>query len=171
MRYKPKRQKRDNWCLPACLQEVIRLRRFMELSQREIASELDVNARGADIDLERLDDFLSRYDLKCFHYNPFMDVSMSPDIFLETELNFKQDVMAAYDFLKLHKRGRTSKEINARHFSIIERYNTRRDLIDLVDPSSKHGVRVKQAESFHLPDLVDAMQAREDMRYGFYVVF
>lgn len=166
MKYNLKRQEDKEWCLPACIQAIIKLRRFMEPSQREIAEFLDVGDKGFDGSVEEIDKFFRRYNIGCRHVNPFMTLSEPPDIILETELNDSTDIMVAYDYLRLHN-GPMAKNRPAKHFSIVQSYQPKREKVEILDPSRN---KMEMARAVCLDDLVNSMQAREDERYGFYIV-
>lgn len=166
MNYNLRRQEDKQWCLPACIQAIIKLRRFMEPSQREIAEFLNVGDRGFDDSVDEIDKFFRRYRLVCRHVNPFMTLSEPPDIILETELNDSTDIMVAYDYLRLHK-GPMAKDRPAKHFSIVHSYKPREEHVEILDPSRD---KMEMVRVVCLDNLVNSMQAREDERYGFYIV-
>ena len=163
MKYPLRTQEKDNWCVAACLEAVLRFRRNQQsASQVEIAHELRINQNGLDsfdltFDINR---FLKKYNLGCRHRNPFEN-HMGPEYTLIEEFYDFQDVMVAYDYLKMHKIHNPLGKIG-KHFSLITGFE--KDKIELQDPSKGEPVNVS------LYSLLDAMQAREDRRYGFYII-
>jgi hypothetical protein len=158
MKYKIFKQERESWCLPACLQSILSLRRYYEPSQSEIAEKLGIKEEGIE-DFSLLEKFLAEYDLKYKHNNPLTSM-IGADIFLEEELDYSKDIIAAYDYAKLFRTGKK----DSRHYSVITEYNIKKDIVKLGEPSE---ARIREVI---LPDLVDSMQAREDSRFGFYVI-
>ena len=133
----------------------------MELSQSEIVERLGIDKSGIDISERILDEFVKSYRLSgCRHVNPFTTPCFSLDLFLETELTDRVDMLVAFD------KGRLGEESGKpiKHFCLVVDYDSGRDRVFLHDPSSR------EPESLELPSLMNAMQAREDPRYGFYVI-
>jgi len=100
------------------LQAVIKRRRFMEPSQEEIAGIV----RGNEANMDVLNKFLHSHGLRCEHTSPG---KISIPIFLETELNNSQDVIAVWDYFKVFPvEGLDSAFGDGdAHFSLVESYN------------------------------------------------
>lgn len=158
MRYPSILQEKENWCVPACLQAIIQSRCLVAPSQQEIADVLGVKEDGLDLSEEVFESFLGPYCLKCDFYNPFIG-PIESDLILRLCLTANSDLTVAYDHAELHK---TKKRLG-QHFSIVTDYDLIRDTVELIDPSQKELVKVK------LIALNNAIQAKEDPRYGFYV--
>jgi hypothetical protein len=150
------RQEKDNWCLPACLESVLKSRGFF-ISQSQISEKLVVN-NGCDLSVGLLDKFLKEYNLKCRFSNPNLDYES--DLVLKEELNDKNDVLVAYNYQELHK----IRNSVGKHISIVQEYNSLSDEVRLIDPSRENAVNVQ------LIDLNNAILYRLDSRYGFYII-
>jgi len=152
-------QKKDNWCVPACLESILKTRNFTT-NQKDIAIELEISENGL-VDINLLNNLLIKYDLTLKFKNPFL-IMIESDMILNSELNENNDVLVAYNYQKLHNL--ENKNIK-KHFSIITDYNTLSDEISMLDPSQTDKIIVD------LISLHNSIQAREDKRYGFYIIY
>ncbi len=93
MRYKLSKQENHYFCVPACLQAILR-RRNVELTQVHIAEEIGLDGTiGAELDnVKRFLASLS-FDFNYLNYNetPFNE----PDFFLHTNLREGKDILLA----------------------------------------------------------------------------
>jgi hypothetical protein len=149
MKYKHYMQEKDFWCVPACLQSVLELKRFYPPNQAEIAERLEIDKDGFH-DVKKLEKFLSDYNLRVEHYNPFLEL-LDADFFLAHNLKDDRDVLAFYRNRK-------------KHCSIVTGFDLRKSVVELQDPGQNKCVEIS------LPELIGKMQAREDERYGFYLI-
>lgn len=157
------KQEKESWSLPACLQSIIKLRRVYEPSQREIAEGLGIldNLKGNLC--ERIGEFLEKYNLRCRYENPFTNVR-GDELLLEGELNENTDVIAAYDWNRVHSRKGNPKK----QFSIVVCY----------DPSGKGRMVVRDSlgsddlriDAVCLHKFRSAVNPAEDSEYGFYMI-
>ena len=164
----------------------------MEPSQEEIADKLEIREDELfDCDLITINKFLAEQGLESKFINPFTEPCFSPDIFLETTLTGKTDILAAYDYTRLHQtklhqtrlhqtrlhqtRLHQTRRQPEKNFSLITKYNPRSENVHLHDPTQKRNQCTFAQEKYpliiiNLDDLINSMQPHEDPRYGFYVV-
>lgn len=154
MRYKHYFPRQLGWSLPACLQSILKLRRFYEPSQEEIAEKLEINEQGFLGNFELLKEFLEKYAFFCEYKNPLSFNSISLDILLETELNDSTDVLACYPI---------NKEEN--NFSIVEGYKHRERKIIVLNPYKREQVKIDEEFFFGLADEITGLNA-----HGFYII-
>jgi len=147
---------KTNLCVPNCLEFVLIKRKF-HVDKKKIARELKLKDDGIDINAVVLNKFLEQYNLRCSHLSPFLN--LETDLILKENLIPEKDVLAAYDGSRIFRTGSQ----HTKHFSVVISYNILDDLIRLFDPPANQ-FDVK------LISLNNSMQAREDERYGFYVI-
>ena len=92
MKYFLEKQKKWDWCYPACLQAILK-RHKIGISQDEIARDLRINGNGARV--YSVQNFLKKKGFKLYFFNynetPFNEI----DFFLEYSLEDGLDVLVA----------------------------------------------------------------------------
>lgn len=119
MRYNLSQQEQRSWCLPACLQAVLRRYDMFE-EQREIAKELETDETGTRV--ERIGEFLWNrgFSFEDYNYNQVQ--------FNEPELLLGEAEMRGHDVLvDIPIRGE-----NLKHFLLLQ--EVKRNNIVLLDP-------------------------------------
>jgi len=158
------RQEKESWSLPACIHSIIMLRRPFELEplQEEIAMALE-DAIHSDLSLDnRLRVFLEEYNLGLRYEHPFTNVR-GDSILLEGELNDRTDVIAAYDWNRIHNRQGKSKK----QFSIVLCYDCNGKNMVVRDSLGLEDMRI---DAINLKKFRSAVNPVEDRDYGFYMI-
>ena len=155
-------QQKSYWCVPACLEAVIKSNRSCDVSQEDIAGILGVGDFGFNGEMGEVGHFLGKYGFSFRHNNPFLNFCEVDD-FLESGVVGSLDVIAAYDSFRL--RGIYS-EAPLKHFSLVLYYDSLEEKIIINNPVKHEWNPV----AFDVRDVVNSMVFSEDDRYGFYVI-
>jgi len=161
MKYTHYIQERSYWCVPACLESILESKGVLT-TQQDIAEKLNITQDGLEqLDKNTINKFLEEYNLNCRFSSYFLG-DLEPDSWLNEELK-ENNVLVAYNYQKLH-----NSEGYNNHVSIVVKYNIQNDKVTLLDPSKEEQVTVP----LYGPDksLVNCMQSKENMKYGFYII-
>lgn len=164
----------DEWCVPACLQTILRSRRI-EISQTEISVNFPDHLergifRGFEFNEELFQKFLRRkgFKLKCKFLNPFihLDLYQNVDIFLnrfkEAQLHGdSQDLLVAYDS-RFHQVETRRERLN--HLAVFLDSSFESDEVRVT------GFGREPYKDISLPLLVQNMHPDMNRNYGFYVI-
>jgi len=116
-------QEKPNWCVPACLQSILKRRGLEVISQEKIFSFFKNDHKGVILNEENLNFFLEKYNLKSKYTHPRTSFP-EMDFVLEESLKQKKDILTAFHYDK-----------NNRHVTLL--INMKFPDIFLHDPSKK----------------------------------
>ncbi|MBU3913262.1 MAG: hypothetical protein KKB21_04860 [Nanoarchaeota archaeon] len=163
MRYNFFRAQKPVWELAACWQSILKFRGFMEPSQEEIAEMLRIGRDGfSKINLHNIAKRTGAVSVN--HINPFLIHGEAEDIL--DAVKGDVDAIVAYDGRKLTG----IKREPAASFALWGSYNQRTDKVSLQTPNSRDNLIVSLGMDGNRSGLMDCMQAREDERYGLYII-
>ncbi|MFA5019959.1 MAG: C39 family peptidase [Candidatus Pacearchaeota archaeon] len=141
-------QKRSYWCVPACLESILKAESF-GVSQEEIANNLGIKENGFNFNRARLTNFTGSYGLYLGFESPFLG-AIEDDLILK-QIN-KKHILIAGKF-----RGK-------KHCILVLDYNYPSDFAFVYDPSLKRPFQIS------IPKIKEAINAREDLRNGYYLI-
>lgn len=167
-RYPFNMMQQPNWSFAACLQSLEQQKSIFEHSQSETAQELGIGEDGFPSP-DKLERFLASLNLNYEHYNPFMSIDGIDGI-----VNGKDGVIdiakKSGHIIVAYNKSKLLSGAQKNFFSLLTDYFPGQELVQLHDPSDREPFQVTLAMSGEKSGLMDAMQAREDERYGLYYI-